>query len=204
MITPLRKIEVDGPPLSSDKTVIERMWRGSIAPGAKLPQYEDVVLGSLGRLGDHLLVFEGGPEQFKALRAGRKNREWLGSDPRGKALDELPRDCAVALGEVLGRALVEGAPVSSKMHRVADGMVATYEILGFPLACRWGQTLTGVYVGEAKSRYNLVDTIFRSTDQAILALATIRDAYNAVIDFQVVAFNEGAAELLGVGSDKLQ
>jgi diguanylate cyclase (GGDEF)-like protein/PAS domain S-box-containing protein len=205
MITPLRKVQIDySPPLHWDKTIIERMWRGSIAPGQKLPQYEDVVLGSLGRLSDHLLLFEGGPGDFKVLRAGRKNRDWLGSDPRGKTLDELPRDCAVALGDVLARSLAEGAPISSKMHRVADGMVATYEILAFPLACRWGQTLTGVYVGEANSRYNLVDTIFRSTDQAILALATIRDVHNAVIDFQVVAFNEGAAELLGIGPEKLQ
>jgi diguanylate cyclase (GGDEF)-like protein/PAS domain S-box-containing protein len=205
MITPLRKVQIDySPPLHWDKTIIERIWRGSIAPGQKLPQYEDVVLGSLGRLSDHLLLFEGGPGDFKVLRAGRKNREWLGSDPRGRTLDELPRDCAVALGDVLARSLAEGAPISSKMHRVADGMVATFEFLAFPLACRWGQTLTGVYVGEANSRYNLVDTIFRSTDQAILALATIRDVHNAVIDFQVVAFNEGAAELLGIGPEKLQ
>ena len=76
MIAPLRKLKVECPPLLSDKTFIERMWRGSIKPGNTLPRYEDVVLGSLGRLADHLLLFEGGRlEEFKVLRAGRKIRE---------------------------------------------------------------------------------------------------------------------------------
>ena len=59
MIAPLRKLNVRSPPLMADMTIIERMWRGAAAPGKTLPQYEDVVLGSLGRLGDHLLLFEG-------------------------------------------------------------------------------------------------------------------------------------------------
>src|SRR5208283_4550502 len=81
MPTSLRKVKADCPPLLSDKTVIERMWHGSLVRGKELPQYEDVVLGSLGRLGDHLLLFEGGASsEFKVLRAGWKIREWLGAD----------------------------------------------------------------------------------------------------------------------------
>jgi hypothetical protein len=95
MIAPLRKHEVECPPLLSDKTFIERMWRSSIAPGAQLPRYEDIVLGSLGRLADHLLLFEGGAlADFKILRAGRKINEWLGADLRDKRIADLPRDCA--------------------------------------------------------------------------------------------------------------
>ena len=72
MIAPLRKQKVECPPLLSDKIVLERMWRGSVPLGKTLPQYEDVVLGSLGRLGDHLILFEGGSAaEFKVLRAGR-------------------------------------------------------------------------------------------------------------------------------------
>jgi hypothetical protein len=58
MIAPLRKHKVECPPLLSDKTVLERMWRGSVQLGKTLPEYEDVVLGSLGRLGDHLILLE--------------------------------------------------------------------------------------------------------------------------------------------------
>jgi hypothetical protein len=193
MIAPLRKLDVECPPLLSDKSVIERVWWGSIKPGQTLPQYEDVVLGSLGRLGDHLLLFSGAtPAEFKVLRAGRKVREWLGADLRDTGLNDLPRDCALALSEVLAQSVEVGAPVRHRMLRVCDGMVETYEMLGFPMACRWGAPLAGVYVGEAGARYNLVDTIFRSTDEGIVALAAVRNAQGEVVDFQIVAINEGA------------
>ena len=91
-----------------------------------------------------------------------------------------------------------------RAHRVADGMVETYEMLAFPMACRWGQSLVGVYVAEAGTRYNLVDTIFRSTNEGILALAAIRDTLGAATDFQIVALNQGAAEMLGVEEKHLQ
>jgi hypothetical protein len=137
MIAPLRKLDVECPPLLSDKSIIERMWRGSVKPGKTLPQYEDVVLGSLGRLGDHLLLFQGEtPLEFKVLRAGRKIREWLGVDLRDRTLADLPRDCAIALGDVLTQSIASSAPVRYRMHRVADGMVETYEMLAFPMACR--------------------------------------------------------------------
>ena len=90
------------------------------------------------------------------------------------------------------------------MHRVTEGMVETYELLAFPMACRWGQSLVGVYVAETATRYNLVDTIFRSTNEGILALATIRNTVSGATDFQIVAFNEGAAEMLGVEGTHLQ
>jgi diguanylate cyclase (GGDEF)-like protein/PAS domain S-box-containing protein len=204
MIAPLRKLDVECPPLLSDKSIIERMWRGSVKPGKTLPQYEDVVLGSLGRLGDHLLLFQGNAAtEFKVLRAGRKIREWIGADLRDKGLADLPRDCAIALGEALTQSITAAVPVRYRMHRVADGMVETYEMLAFPMECRWGAPLVGVYVGETGNRYNLVDTIFRSTEEGIVALAAIRDRAGAVIDFQIVAFNEGATELLGIGEQDL-
>ena len=106
-----------------------------------------------------LFYFEGGSSaEFKVLRAGRKVHELLGSDLRDKRLKDLPRDCAIALDDVLARAIEAGAPVPYRMYRVAEGMVETYEMLAFPMACRWGPPLMGVYVGEAGTRYNLVDT----------------------------------------------
>ena len=184
MIAPLRKQSVQRPSLLADVTVVERMWRAALAPGQKLPQYEDVVLGSLGRLADHLLLFECDAHCFfRVLRAGRKISEWTGTNVRGNALADLPRDCAIALGAVLTQAIEASAPVPYRMHRVADGMVETYEMLAFPMACRWGPPIIGVYVAEAGTRYNLVDTIFRSTHEGILALAAIRNAAGAADRF---------------------
>ncbi len=205
MIAPLRKLNVACPPLLSDKTVIDRLWHGSVRPGKTLPQYEDVVLGSLGRLGDHLMIVEGAVlADFKVLRAGRKIRDLLGADLRDRKLADLPRDCAVALGEVLNQAVAAGAPAPYRMHRVVEGMVETYEMMAFPMACRWGAPLIGVYIGEAGQRYNLVDTIFRSTEEGIVALAVIRDAAGAAVDFQIVAVNHGATALFGIGETQLQ
>ena len=185
MIAPLRKFSVQPPPLLADISVIERMWRAALAPGKKLPQYEDVVLGSLGRLADHLVLFEGDASgaAFRVLRAGRKIRDWIGFDVRNKAIADLPRDCAIALGAVVAQSIEACAAVPYLAHRVADGMVETYEMLAFPMACRWGQSLVGVYVAEAGTRYNLVDTIFRSTNEGILALAAIRDTLGAAHRF---------------------
>ena len=206
MIAPLRKVSVRPLPLMADITIVERMWRAAVAPGKTLPQYEDVVLGSLGRLADHLLLFEGDASgsAFRVLRAGRKINEWIGFDVRDKRIDDLPRDCAIALGAAAAQSIEANAPVPYRMHRVTEGMVETYELLAFPMACRWGQSLVGVYVAETATRYNLVDTIFRSTNEGILALATIRNTVSGATDFQIVAFNEGAAEMLGVEGTHLQ
>ncbi len=204
MIAPLRKLSVPRPSLLADISIVERMWRAALVPGKPLPQYEDVVLGSLGRLADHLLLFEGdSAATFRVLRCGRKVHEWIGVDVLNKRLAELPRDCAIALGEALVRSIDASAPVPHQMHRVCDGMVETYEMLAFPMACRWGAPLAGVYVAEAGTRYNLVDTIFRSTEEGILALAALRDAAGTVVDFQIVACNQGAAEMFGVGEQDL-
>ena len=141
---------------------------------------------------------------FQSAARGPEIRDWIGFDLRNKAIDDLPRDCAIALGAVVTQSIEASAPVPYRAHRVADGMVETYEMLAFPMACRWGQSLVGVYVAEAGTRYNLVDTIFRSTNEGILALAAIRDTLGAATDFQIVALNQGAAEMLGVEEKHLQ
>jgi diguanylate cyclase (GGDEF)-like protein/PAS domain S-box-containing protein len=182
---------------SMEAAIFRRKWQAAVAPGRPLPPYEEIVLGSLGKLADHLIVVEGeGPATFKVLRAGRRIAEWIGYEVDRMALDKLPRDCAAPLAEILVQALHAGQPVATEARRVRDGMVETFEVLALPMSSRWGSTLLAAYVREHGTRYNLVDTIFRSTDEGILALATMRDAEGRPIDFQIVAFNEGAARLL--------
>src|SRR5215469_8308155 len=92
------------PPSAADITVLRRLWQAAIAPGKKLPAYEEVVLGSLGRLADHLLLIEGTcHDEFRILRAGQTIRDWIGLDLRGLSLNDLPRACANGLTEVLCR-----------------------------------------------------------------------------------------------------
>jgi diguanylate cyclase (GGDEF)-like protein/PAS domain S-box-containing protein len=182
---------------SVEAAIFRRKWQAAVAPGRPLPPYEEIVLGSLGKLADHLIVVEGdAPAAFTVLRAGRRISEWIGSNIDRKRVDALPRDCAVPLADILMQALRAGQPVGTEARRVRDGMVETFEVLAMPLSCRWGRTLFAAYVREHGSRYNLVDTIFRATDEGILALAAVRDAGGQPIDFQIVALNEGAARLL--------
>ena len=39
-----------------DVPVLERKWQAALCPGESLPRYEDVMLESLGRLADHIVL----------------------------------------------------------------------------------------------------------------------------------------------------
>ena len=45
------KLDVD---LFDDLPVLQRKWQAGLRPGEPLPRYEDVMLGSLGKLADHI------------------------------------------------------------------------------------------------------------------------------------------------------
>jgi diguanylate cyclase (GGDEF)-like protein/PAS domain S-box-containing protein len=188
---------------SIEAAIFRRKWQAGIAPGRTLPPYEDVVLGGLGRLADRLLVVEShSPDTFKVLRCGRDVQDWLGSDH--KHIAQLPREFSGPLGATLERALKTSQPECEHARRVRGGMVETFELLVLPLWCRWGSTLLAVHVSEVGTPFNLIDTIFRSTQEGILALAAVRGTDGLAFDFQIVAFNAGALRLLGAPADDLQ
>jgi hypothetical protein len=39
-----------------DVPVLRRKWQAALRPGEQLPRYEDVMLGSLGKLADHIVL----------------------------------------------------------------------------------------------------------------------------------------------------
>ena len=75
-------------------------------------------------------------------------------------------------------------------------MIPSAARCSLPTSSRWGGTLVGVYANERDARYNLLDTIFSTTDEGVLSLAAIRDASGQPSDFQIVHLNQGAARLL--------
>jgi hypothetical protein len=127
-----------------------------------LPPYEDIVLGGLGRLGEHLVLVEQQRPQeakpqvfksqifksqaFKVLRCGRALWDWIGSSAEQKLVDELPQEFAYPLQLVLDQALATGEPVTQHSRRVRGGMVETFEFLALPMSCRWGLTLIAAHV----------------------------------------------------------
>jgi diguanylate cyclase (GGDEF)-like protein/PAS domain S-box-containing protein len=194
------------PHLLGDIPVLRRKWHAARVPGRTLPPYEEVVLGSLGRIADHLVLVRGDDAagSLTVLRAGRGIREWLGAEIAGRQVRDLPPDCSGALAAVVSQALGANEPAYSVAHRVRDGMVETYEMLALPLGSRWGPPLVAIYVREQGQRYSLVDAIFRSTEAGILALAGVRDAAGTLTDFQIIALNDGASRLLQVAADQLR
>jgi diguanylate cyclase (GGDEF)-like protein/PAS domain S-box-containing protein len=186
-----------------DVPILQRKWQAALRPGEKLPRYEDVMLGSLGRLADHIVLLKDNNETIEVSRTGRYIQKWLDDDRWDIPLSALPPDCATTLGEATASALRNSRPYLAVAHCVRDGLVRTYDVLALPTTSRWGGTLIGAYVNERGPQYNLLDAIFSTTDEGVLSLATIRDPSGQPFDFQVVHHNQGASRLLKLPSADL-
>jgi diguanylate cyclase (GGDEF)-like protein/PAS domain S-box-containing protein len=187
-----------------DVPILQRKWQAALRPGEGLPRYEDVMLGSLGRLADHIALLKHTDEALEVSRTGRYIQKWLDDDRWDIPLSALSPDCATALGEAAANALANSRPYLAVAHCVRDGLVRTYDILALPTSSRWGGTLIGTYVNERAAQYNLLDAIFSTTDEGVLSLATIRDAGGNPFDFQIVHHNQGASRLLKLPATELQ
>jgi diguanylate cyclase (GGDEF)-like protein/PAS domain S-box-containing protein len=186
-----------------DVPVLQRKWQAALRPDERLPRYEDVMLGSLGRLADHIAVLKDNGGVLELTRAGRYIQKWLNDDGQDIPVGSLSPDCAIALREAVTCALANGRPYLAAAHCVRDGVVQTYDVLALPTSSRWGHTLIGAYVNERAPQYNLLDAIFSATDEGVLSLAAIRDPDGRPFDFQIVHHNEGASRLLKVPSTGL-
>ncbi|HXH46714.1 MAG TPA: EAL domain-containing protein [Bradyrhizobium sp.] len=185
-----------------DIPVLHRKWRAALKPGERLPRYEDVMLGSLGRLADHIALLKS-EEVLELSRSGRYVQNWLGEERWDIPVAQLSPDCATALTEAAAIALATGQPHHTSAHCVRDGMVRTYDLLALPTASRWGATLVGAYVNERGKHYNLLDAIFAATDDAVISLTTLRDAGGKPFDLQIVHHNDSASSLLRVANGSL-
>src|SRR5260370_30544873 len=90
--------------LFDDVPVLRRKWQAALGPGEKLPRYEDVMLGSLGRLADHIVLLRNNNNTLEVSRSGRYIQKWLDDDRWDIPLSTLPPDCATALGQAAARA----------------------------------------------------------------------------------------------------
>jgi len=185
-----------------DIPVLQRKWRAALRSGERLPRYEDVMLGSLGRLADHVALLRY-DSALELSRSGRYVQKWLGDERWNISVAALAPDCATALIEATASALENGRPHLARAHCVREGMVRTYDVLALPTASRWGTTLIGTYVNERGAQYNLLDAIFSATDDTVVSLAALRDAQGRPFDFQVVHHNKSAELLLKVSNGSL-
>ena len=203
MIAAKRSSQKFNAEMFDDIPVLKRKWQAALRPGESLPRYEDVMLGSLGRLADHIVLLKHKNAALEVSRTGRYVQKWLNDGRWDIPLSELPPDCATALGEAVASALQSRRPYLGAAHCVRDGLVQTYDILALPTSSRWGGTLIGTYVNERDGQYNLLDAIFSTTDEGVLSLAAIRDSARRPFDFQIVHHNQGASRLLKLPSAEL-
>jgi diguanylate cyclase (GGDEF)-like protein/PAS domain S-box-containing protein len=192
------------PELFSDVSVLRRKWQAALKPGKDLPFFEDVMLGSLGRLADHVMLVKEQGGQLQISRAGRYVEQWLDTALWDTPFDACPPDCALTLSEAVAHARRTSRPHLAAAHCVRDGLVQIYDVLALPVASRWGGVMTSVYVNQRGPQYNLLDAIFCATDDGILSLAAIRGADGKPIDFQIVHLNQGTARLLRRPADDLR
>ncbi|QOZ24197.1 EAL domain-containing protein [Bradyrhizobium sp. CCBAU 51753] len=192
------------PEMFEDVPVLRRKWQVALRPGENLPRYEDVMLGSLGRLADHIVLLKWENDAFTVSRTGRYAQKWLGDERWDIPMKALLPDCATVLTEAASNAIANNRPYLRTVHCVRDGMVRTYDVLVLPTLSRWGGMLVGAYVNERSAQCNLLDTIFSTTDDGVISLSPIRDARGQPTDFQIVYHNPGAANLLKVPAGSLQ
>lgn len=190
--------------LFSDISVLHRKWQAALKPGRDLPFFEDVMLGSLGRLADHVMLVKDEGAPFRVSRGGRYVEQWLETEVRDTALGAVPPDCALVLSEAVSNARRSRKPHLATAHCVRDGLVQIYDVFALPVASRWGGIMTSVYVNQRGLQYNLLDAIFSATGDGILSLATIRDAAGRPTDFQIVQLNQGTARLLKLPPNELR
>src|ERR1700738_3206636 len=203
MIAARKSFEKFNAEMLDDVAILRRKWQTALRPGETLPRYEDVMLGSLGRLVDHIVLLKHDANVLEVWRPGRYAQKWLSDERWDIPLSALPEDCATALSEAATNAVTTRRPYLAIAHCVRDGMVQTYNVLALPTVSRWGGTLIGAYVNEREAPYNLLDAIFSNTDEGVLSLTTMRDSGGQPSDFQIVHHNQGAARLLKVASPDL-
>ncbi|MDU6377050.1 MAG: GGDEF domain-containing protein, partial [Bradyrhizobium sp.] len=131
--------------LFDDIPVLKRKWQAALKPGQTLPRYEDVMLGSLGRLADHIAVLKNDGGVLEISRSGRYVQHWLQDERWDIAVAAVSPDCATVLTEAASSALSSRQPHAATAHCVRDGMVRTYDVLALPTSSRWGSTLVGTY-----------------------------------------------------------
>ena len=107
-----KKIETE---MFDDLPILQRKWQAALRPGDKLPRYEDVMLGSLGRLADHIVLLKNDQDALEVSRAGRYVQKWLNDERWDIPLSAL--STATALGSCNDARLISAPPLRLRRRR---------------------------------------------------------------------------------------
>jgi diguanylate cyclase (GGDEF)-like protein/PAS domain S-box-containing protein len=181
-------------------------WRCHLKDSGTFPRFEEVALGSLGVLADDLgLIGQGRAGNLEIYYAGRSIENWLGQELRCTPLDEIDQYCAGPLRDTLALATRRRAPATQVLHCLRNGLATSREIVIFPLTSKKGATVFLLFSRERAKAHNIIDAIYRATDDGLVTLAAIKDEDgNAILDFRLLSLNDGAARLFGGSETELR
>jgi len=179
-------------------------WQVQAAP-ERLPPYEEIGIGSLGRLADDLaLATRKDDGAYQILYGGSGFEARLGAPSRRLMVDDLPRDRADALRSALDQARLRGTPAATVARSIRGGMVRACELVVFPLSSRWGGALFLVFARERAAEHDLVAAIYRATQGGLLTLAAVHGESGEIVDLEIVSLNDSAARMLDGVEAELQ
>lgn len=186
----------------ADVRLILRRWQAARI-GDRLPPYEELALGSIGRFAEEIAVLrcdEGKPPFL--FRAGKSFRVIAGMAETSHNLDELPYAFSLAIGSAISQARVAGEPRLALCRWLIDGMVSTIEILALPLSCRWPGEYFLLFLRPRKNQFDLAKQLINSMQEGIIGLSPIESGTSR--DFYILSINEAAARFLGSTAEGLQ
>ena len=180
-------------------------WRSERPADGTLPPYENVALGNLGHFADSMaLVVQPAPGNFNLARVGSLFGKWGEFSRDGGSFSSLRPDRAHSMRDAIHYSLQSKEPARVTTHQVAQGQFETYDLWALPLSSLWGPEVFVLVLDRRETRHDVLDTMFGASDEGMIALTAIMDANREVVDFQFVAFNEGASRLLNLPAERLQ
>lgn len=185
---------------------LAQLWFDSRRPGGDLPTYEGVVLGRLGRLADCCALISTDEGRARSvIWAGPDFAAWLHDERPELQLVDLSDETREPIENLVQTSLGTGEPAFAQSHRIADGIVMTHRLTGVPLAReRTDDRVVLLHLDLDAQRTELARALFGATELGMLALTNQRDSVGAVVDFKIVALNDGAARMFGLPAAALQ
>ncbi len=192
-------------PASQLKTVVQH-WLDNRRAGGALPTYESVVLGRLGRLADRCALISTRSGQAAAIVwSGSEFADWLQHRASDVPVHKLSEEVRRPIEEIVVSALRTGEPAVARCDRVAEGVVTSRSLTGVPLVqAKGGEPVVLLHLDTQVVRTELAQALFGATEIGMLALAAMRDSAGELVDFKVVALNDGAARMFGRPAAALQ
>jgi len=130
--------------------------------------------------------------ELNILRAGKVFEAWIDRPAHKLKVAELSIERARALRDLYAQAVTEAQLVQAVAHGIINGSVCVYDLVALPLFNHFGPPLFLVYMQERERKFSLIEAMFQATTEGLVALAVVRDAAGAPIDFQIAALNEVA------------